>query len=126
MRRALARSRIPAFQASEDVVDRHPEARPVADRRKPRQLIGARRVGTVRAKLQKRAFSESPPEDYADLGIAQPTEIFITPSFELVDLIPEELQDYNRFSWAAGVATHAKEPAAAAALIRFLTPRKPR
>jgi molybdate transport system substrate-binding protein len=77
-----------------------------------------------KAKLQKRAFSESPPEDHADLGIAQPTEIFITPSFELVDLIPEELQDYDRFSWAAGVATHAKEPAAAAALVRFLTSSK--
>ena len=78
----------------------------------------------AKAKLQKRAFSKSPPEDYADLAIAQPTEIFITPSFELVDLIPEDLQDYNRFSWATGVATNAKEPAAAAALIRFLTSSK--
>jgi molybdate transport system substrate-binding protein len=78
----------------------------------------------AKARLQKRAFSESPPEDYADLGIAQPTEIFITPSFELVDLIPEDLQDYNRFSWAAGVASNAKEPAAAAALVRFLTSSK--
>jgi molybdate transport system substrate-binding protein len=78
----------------------------------------------AKAKLQKRAFSESPPEDYGDLAIAQPTEIFITPSFELVDLIPEDLQDYNRFSWATAVATVAKEPAAAAALIRFLTSSK--
>jgi molybdate transport system substrate-binding protein len=77
----------------------------------------------AKAKLQKRAFSESPPEDYdyADLAIAQPTEIFITPSFELIDLIPEDLQDYTRFSWAAGIATNTKEPAAAAALIKFLT-----
>ena len=62
-------------------------------------------------------FSESPPQEDIDLGIAQPTEIFITPGVELVDLIPEELQDYDRFSWA-GVATHAKEPAVAAALVR--------
>jgi molybdate transport system substrate-binding protein len=75
----------------------------------------------AKAKLQKHAFSESPPEDYADLAIAQPTEIFITPSFELVDLIPEDLQDYNRFSWATGIASNCREPAAAAALIRFLT-----
>jgi molybdate transport system substrate-binding protein len=78
----------------------------------------------AKAKLQKRAFSESPPEDYADLAIAQPSEILITPGFELVDLIPEDLQDYNRFSWAAAVATNAKQPAAAAALIRFLTSSK--
>ncbi len=78
----------------------------------------------AKAKLQKRAFSESPPEDYADLAIAQPSEILITPGFELVDLIPEDLQDYNRFSWAAAVATSARQPAAAAALIRFLTSSK--
>jgi molybdate transport system substrate-binding protein len=86
--------------------------------------LGIAEQVNAKAKLQKRAFSESPPEDYADLAIAQPTEISITPSFELVDLIPEDLQDYNRFSWAAGVATNAKEPHAAAALIRFLTSSK--
>ena len=69
-------------------------------------------------------FSESPPEDYADFAIAQPTEIFITPAFEMVDLLPEDLQDYSRFSWATAVATNAKEPAAAAALIKFLTSSK--
>jgi len=78
----------------------------------------------AKAKLQKRPFSESPPEDYADLGIAQPTEIFITPGFELAGLIPEDLQDYDRFSWAAAVASNAREPVAAAALIRFLTSSK--
>jgi molybdate transport system substrate-binding protein len=86
--------------------------------------LGISEQVNAKAKLQKRAFSESPPEDHADLGIAQPTEIFITPSVELVDLIPEELQDYDRFSWAAGVAAHAREPAAAAALVRFLTSSK--
>ena len=42
----------------------------------------------------------------------------------MVDLIPEELQDYNRFSWAIGIATNAKQPVAAAALVRFLTSAK--
>ena len=78
----------------------------------------------AKAKLQKRAFSESPPEDYADIAIAQPTEIFITPGFEMVDLIPEDLQDYNRFSWAAAIATNAREPFASTMLIRFLTSSK--
>jgi molybdate transport system substrate-binding protein len=75
----------------------------------------------AKAKLQKRAFSQSPPEDQAEFAIAQPPEILITPSFDMVDLIPEDLQDYNRFSWAIGVATRTKEPAAAATLVRFLT-----
>jgi len=78
----------------------------------------------AKAKLQKRAFSESPPGDHADLGIAQPTEIYITPAVELVDLIPEDLQDYSRFSWATGISSNTREPAAAAALIRFLTSSK--
>ena len=92
-----------------------------------REIIGRLGIAAqvdAKAKLQKRAFSESPPEDYADLAIAQPTEILITPSFELVDLVPEDLQDYNRFSWATGVASNAKQPAAAAALVRFLTSSK--
>jgi len=78
----------------------------------------------AKAKLQKRAFSESPPQDYADLAIAQPTEIFRTPAFEMVDLFPEDLQDYDRFSWAIATAVSVKEPAAVAALIRFLTSAK--
>ena len=89
-----------------------------------RQLIerlGIAEQVNAKAKLQKQAFSASPRSDHADLAIAQPTEIFITPDFELVGLIPEDLQDYNRFSWATGIATNSKEPAAAAALVRFLT-----
>jgi len=88
------------------------------------ERLGVAEQVNAKAKLQKRPFSESPPQDQADLAIAQPTEILLTPSFELVDLIPEDLQDYNRFSWATGVATNAKEPAAAAALIKFLTSSK--
>ncbi|HKA73322.1 MAG TPA: substrate-binding domain-containing protein [Xanthobacteraceae bacterium] len=88
------------------------------------ERLGIAEQVNAKAKLQKHPFSESPPQDYADLAIAQPTEILITPSFDLLDLIPEDLQDYNRFSWSIGVATHAREPAAAAALIRFLTSSK--
>src|SRR5262249_24455710 len=85
------------------------------------ERLGIAEQVNAKAQLQKRAFSASPPSDYADLAIAQPTEILITPAFELVDLIPEDLQDYNRFSWSAAIATNTREPAAAAALIRFLT-----
>jgi len=88
------------------------------------ERLGIAEQVNAKARLQKRPFSESPPQDQADLAIAQPTEIFLTPSFDLVDLIPEDLQDYNRFSWATGIAPHAREPAAAAALIKFLTSSK--
>jgi molybdate transport system substrate-binding protein len=92
-----------------------------------RNIIGRLGIAAevdAKAKLQKRALSESPPEDYADLAIAQPSEILTTPGFELVDLIPEDLQDYTRFSWAVAVAANARQPTAAAALIRFLTSSK--
>jgi molybdate transport system substrate-binding protein len=57
------------------------------------ERLGITEQVNAKAKLQKRPFSDSPPSDQADLAIAQPTEIFITPDFELVDLIPEDLQD---------------------------------
>ena len=52
------------------------------------------------------------------------TEILATPGFEMVDLIPEDLQDYSRFSWAAAIGSNSREPFASAALIRFLTSSK--
>src|SRR4051812_30721787 len=78
----------------------------------------------AKAKLQKRPFSESPPEDQADFAIAQPTEILLTRSFDLVGTIPEELQDYDQFSWTAAVTTDSKAKDAAAMLIKFLSSSK--
>ena len=86
--------------------------------------LGIANQVNAKTKLQKRPFSECSPEDQADLAIAQPTEILITPAYQMVDFIPEDLQDYDRFSWTAGVTVNAKEPDAAAALIRFLTSSK--
>lgn len=92
--------------------------------RKITERLGIAGAVAIKAKLQKRPFSESPPEDQADLAIAQPSEIAITPAYELVDLIPEDLQDYDQFSWTVAVAATAKEPVAAAALIKFLASSK--
>ena len=78
----------------------------------------------AKAKLQIRPFSESPPKDQADFAIAQPTEILLSQTYQMVDLIPDDLQDFERFSWTASVTTYAKEPNAAAVLIRFLTSSK--
>jgi len=74
----------------------------------------------AKARLQKCAFAQCPPEDHGDIGITQPMEILATPGYELVGWLPAELQDYDRFTWAAGVTATAHEPEAARALIRFL------
>src|SRR5256885_5416531 len=47
-------------------------------------------------------------------------EILATPGYELVGWLPPELQDYDRFTWAAGVTASSSEPEAARALIQFL------
>jgi len=85
------------------------------------QRLGIADQVNAKARLQKGTFAESLAEDHADLGITQPMEILATPGFELVGWLPAELQDYERFTWAAGVTANAREPAAAEALIRFLS-----
>lgn len=54
----------------------------------------------------------------ADLGIQQISEIRAVPGSVLVGPIPEELQAYTVF--AAGLGAHARDPAAAATLLRLL------
>ena len=48
-------------------------------------------------------------------------EILATPGYQLVGWLPEELQDRERFTWAAGITANAKEPEAARVLIQFLS-----
>jgi molybdate transport system substrate-binding protein len=56
----------------------------------------------------------------AELGFAPVSEILARKNtLELVGPVPADMQMYNRF--AAGVLVSAKEPAAAASLIRYLT-----
>jgi len=66
----------------------------------------------AKAKLQKGTFAGSPPEDHGEIGITQPMEILATSGFELAGWLPPELQDYEKFTWAMGVTSNAKEPAA--------------
>ena len=75
----------------------------------------------AKAKLQKGTFAGSPPEDHGEIGITQPMEILATPGFELAGWLPPELQDYEKFTWAMGVTSNAKEPAAGEALVKFLS-----
>ena len=85
------------------------------------QRLGIAAEVDAKARLQKGTFAESPAEDHADIGITQPMEILATPGFELVGWLPPELQDYDRFTWAAGVTANARAPDAAEALIQFLS-----
>jgi len=54
----------------------------------------------------------------AEIAVSTVTTLF-APGIDFVGPLPAEFQSYNRF--AAGVATGAKEPQAAAALIKFVT-----
>ncbi len=74
-----------------------------------------------KAKLMEGSVAEFAARDSADIVISQPMEILATPGYELIGWLPEELQDRERFTWAAGVTAHAKEPEAARALIQFLS-----
>jgi molybdate transport system substrate-binding protein len=75
----------------------------------------------AKAKLQKGTFAGSPPEDHGEIGITQPMEILATPGFELAGWLPPELQDYEKFTWAIGITSNAKEPATGEALVKFLS-----
>lgn len=54
----------------------------------------------------------------AEIAVSTVTTLF-APGIDFVGPLPSEFQSYNRF--AAGVATGAKEPQAAAAFIKFVT-----
>jgi molybdate transport system substrate-binding protein len=75
----------------------------------------------AKAKFIEGTVAEFAAHDSADIVISQPMEILATPSYELVGWLPSELQDYEGFTWAAGITTNSKEPAAAKALVQFLT-----
>jgi molybdate transport system substrate-binding protein len=57
----------------------------------------------------------------AELGFQQTSELLPVPGIDYVGPLPSEVQRVSVFS--AGVAAHSRNPAAAAALIRFLASR---
>jgi molybdate transport system substrate-binding protein len=73
----------------------------------------------VNAKAKFR--SPASPRHDVELVITQPSEILAEPNLDLVGWLPDELQDYEAFSWAAGVTADAAEPDAAKQLIQFLS-----
>jgi molybdate transport system substrate-binding protein len=85
------------------------------------ERLGIAKEVDAKAKFIEGTVAEFAAHDSADIVISQPMEILATPSYELVGWLPSELQDYEGFTWAAGITTNSKEPAAAKALVQFLT-----
>ena len=75
----------------------------------------------AKAKLMKGTVAEFAAHDSADIVISQPMEILATPGYELVGWLPEELQNREGFTWAAGIPATATSPEASRALIQFLS-----
>jgi molybdate transport system substrate-binding protein len=69
----------------------------------------------------KAPFPEFARTSEAQLAITQAMDILISPRYELVGPLPAALQDFEAFTWAAGVGSSARHPIAARALIDFLT-----
>ena len=84
------------------------------------ERLGIAQEVNAKAKLMQGTFPEFAAHDEADIAITQPMEILSEPSYELVGWLPEELQEYKNFTWAAAVTANAKEPDAAKALTQFL------
>jgi molybdate transport system substrate-binding protein len=75
----------------------------------------------AKAKLMKGTVAEFAAHDSADIIITQPMEILATPGYELVGWLPEELQNRERFTWAAGIPATATSAEAGRTLIQFLS-----
>jgi len=76
----------------------------------------------IRPKLVvwKTPFPEFARTSEAQLAITQSMDILVSPRYELVGPLPAALQDFEAFTWGAGVSASARHPVAARALIDFL------
>ncbi len=80
------------------------------------------RLGIAQEVNAKATFtSPSVARDEFDIVVSQAAEILPRPNQDLVGWLPDELQDYNAFTWTAAVTADAKEPNTAKALIQFLS-----
>jgi molybdate transport system substrate-binding protein len=84
------------------------------------EQLGIANEVNAKAKFVEGTVAEFAAQDSAEIIISQPMEILATPGYELVGWLPSELQDYEKFTCAAGVTTNSKEPGAANDLVQFL------
>ena len=85
------------------------------------ERLGIANEVNAKAKFMEGSVADFAAHDSADIVISQPMEILATPGYELVGWLPPELQDYERFTWAAGVTATSKEPGAGNALVKYLS-----
>ncbi len=83
--------------------------------------LGITKEVDAKAKLMKGTVAEFAAHDSADIVISQPMEFLATPGYDLVGWLPEELQNRERFTWAAGILATASSADAGRALIQFLS-----
>src|SRR5262245_26445708 len=68
----------------------------------------------------KEPFPDFARTSNAQLAITQAMDILSAPRYELLGPLPAALQDFEAFTWAAGVSATARNPAGARAFIQFL------
>ncbi len=88
------------------------------------ERLGITQEVNAKAKIYKESsitYSEFVSQEKPEIALMQPMDILVTPNYDLAGWLPDELQDYNAFTWAVGVTANAKEPDAAKALIQFLS-----
>ncbi len=76
----------------------------------------------LRSKLivWKMPFVEFSRTSDAQLAITQAPDILVSPRYELLGPLPDALQDFEGFTWAAALGATARNPAAARDFIAFL------
>jgi molybdate transport system substrate-binding protein len=85
------------------------------------ERLGIAQEISAKTKLMKGTLSEFVIESEAEIAITQPMEILAEPSYDLVDWLPDELQDFKNFTWAVAVTANAQNLDAAKALTQFLS-----
>jgi molybdate transport system substrate-binding protein len=85
------------------------------------ERLGITQEVNAKAKLTKPPLAEFVAQNEFEILITQAADILAVPSLDLVGWLPDELQDYNAFTWTAGVIANAKEPDAPKRLIQFLS-----
>jgi molybdate transport system substrate-binding protein len=83
--------------------------------------LGVTEKVDAKAKVWQKPFVEWATDNEAALVFTQPTDILGAPRFELVGWLPDELQDYDAFTWTAGIAVGAAHTEGARALVKLLT-----
>jgi molybdate transport system substrate-binding protein len=85
------------------------------------ERLGIAQEVNAKAKFMKTTLPDFAAQDEAEIAITQPMEILAEPSYDLVGWLPEELQDREGFTWAAGAPTSSTSAETGRALIQFLS-----